>query len=100
MSSVLRFNFDGDGDRESVESDMGLAIFAAECVYGRPRVRMEAAYEVDGNGTACVLNVSGEAGDAVARLFAGFSAARVGETGYNVRSLRADQSLEGVIAKA
>ena len=88
MNNVLQFTFAGDCDRDSVESDIALAIFTAECVYGRPRVRMEAAYDVDGNGVACVLNVSGEAGDAVARVFAGLTAARVGETAYSVRRIQ------------
>ena len=85
MNNVLRFTFAGDCDRDSVEADMALAIFAAECVYGRPRVRMEAAYDLDAKGKACVLKVSGEAGEAVARVFAGLAAGRFGETAYSVR---------------
>ena len=60
MNQVLRFKF-SEADRETVEADVALAIFAAECVYGRPRVRIEASYLVDEGGTACVLDISGEA---------------------------------------
>ena len=67
---------------------MALAIFAAECVYGRPRVRMEAAYDLDAKGKACVLKVSGEAGEAVARVFAGLAAARFGETAYSIERIQ------------
>lgn len=80
--SVIRFQFQGQVDRESVESDVALAIFAAECVYGRPRVRMEASYLVDGQ--ECLLDVSGESGDTVARVFAGLVSARLGEGSYTV----------------
>ena len=87
MSQVLRFKF-REANRETVEADVALAIFAAECVYGRPRVRMEAAYDVDATGKACVLKVSGEAGDAVARVFAGLAAARFGETAYSIERVQ------------
>ncbi len=94
MSRVLQFKF-SEADRETVEADVALAIFAAECVYGRPRVRMEASYLVDEGGTACVLDISGEAGDAVARVFAGLSAARFGDQAYSVRRLARDPEPAG-----
>ncbi len=84
MSQMLRFKF-SEADRETVEADVALAIFAAECVYGRPRVRMEASYLVDGDGRACVLEISGEAGESVARVFAGLCAARLGEESYSIQ---------------
>jgi len=83
MSQVLRFKF-SEASRETVEADVALAIFAAECVYGRPRVRMEASYLVDEDGRACVLEVAGEAGESVARVFAGLCAARLGEEAFTV----------------
>ena len=85
-NSVLRFSFE-ILDRADVEGDMALAIFAAECVYGRPRVRMETSYLVDADGATCVLSLGGEAGEAEARVFTGLAAARVGEDGFTVRRL-------------
>ncbi len=85
MGTVLRFTFPEGVDVRAVEGDMALAIFAAECVYGRPRVRMETSYLVEGTGKACVVDVSGEAGEAAARVFAGLTAARLGEDAYTVR---------------
>jgi len=84
MSQVLRFKFK-EADEDMVEADVALAIFAAECVYGRPRVRMETSYLVDEDGIACVLRVDGEAGESVARVFAGLCAARLGEECFTVR---------------
>lgn len=88
MSNILRFAFTGDSPPADIEADIALAIFAAECVYGRPRVRMEASYLVDDAGKACVLEVGGEAGEAAARVFAGLTAARVGEEAFTVRRLQ------------
>ena len=87
MGTVLRFTFPEAADVRAVESDMALAIFAAECVYGRPRVRMETSYLVDESGRDCVVDICGEAGEAAARVFAGLAAARLGEDSYTVRRM-------------
>jgi hypothetical protein len=63
MNQKVRFTFADDTDREAVEGDLALAIFAAECVYGRPRVRMETRYRVDDVGR-CEIDVAGESGEA------------------------------------
>ncbi len=84
MGTVLRFSFQQKTDAETLESDLALAIFAAECIFGRPRVRMEAGYTVSGDGRGCVLQVGGESGEAAARIFTGLAAVRVGEEGFSV----------------
>lgn len=88
--NVLRFEFLGESDPEAVEADVALAIFAAECVYGRSRIRLEASYLVANEGRACVLKSGGEAGEAAARVLAGLCAARLGEHAFRVRRLRED----------
>ena len=85
--TVLKFELAGDPDRDAVEADVALALFAAECVFGKPRVRMEASYLVDNSGHACVFNAGGEAGEAAARIFAGLTAVRLGEAAYSIRRL-------------
>ena len=67
MGTVLRFTFAEGADVRAVEGDMAMAIFAAECVYGRPRARMETSYLVDESGRACVVDICGEAGEVAAR---------------------------------
>ena len=94
MSQVLRFKFK-EVSRETVEADVALAIFAAECVYGRPRVRMEASYLIDDDGAACVLQVDGEAGESAARVFAGLCAARLGEESYSVQRVTREREPHG-----
>jgi len=83
--TILKFSLPGEQDRDAVEADVALALLAAECVYGKPRIRLEASYVVADDGSACVVKTSGEAGEAAARIFAGLTAARVGEDGYKVR---------------
>ncbi len=86
MSKVLRFSFKEGEPRETVEADTALAIFTAECLYGRPRVRMETAYLVEETGNSCVIDIRGEAGEAAARVFAGLTGMRLGEEAFTVRS--------------
>ncbi|MEX2245101.1 MAG: hypothetical protein WEC75_00265 [Dehalococcoidia bacterium] len=85
MTHKVRFALEVAPDREAVEADVALAIFTAECVYGRARARMEARYSVAADGRRCVIDVGGDAGEAAARVLAGLLAARVGEEGFSVR---------------
>ncbi len=85
MGTIMRFNFSDGIEAGEIEADLTLAILCAECLYGRPRVRMEVSYVVDPNGKACVLETAGEAADAVSRVFAGLLTVRLGEHAYSVR---------------
>jgi hypothetical protein len=85
MSKILRFVFKTQQDQDAVESDMALAIFTAECLHGRPRVRLETRYLISPGGGNCVMEVSGDAGEAAARVFAGLAAARFGEEAINIK---------------
>jgi len=98
--SILRFTFSEGLDTGAVEGDMALAIFAAECVYGRPRVRMETAYLVDEGRRACVVDVRGEAGEAAVRVFTGLTAARLGDTAFVVRRMRSSIPQQSEVATA
>ena len=91
MQTVLRFQMAGQTDQEALESDIALALFAAECVYGRPRVRLEASYLVGPEGRDCVIRSSGEAGDAAARIFTGLTSVRVGDNAYQVLRMSGDR---------
>jgi hypothetical protein len=88
--SLLRFRFASPSDATAVEDDLRLALFAAECLYGSARLRLEAAYLVRCDGATCVIESRGEAAEAAARVFAGLSAMRVGEAGFSVEHVAAD----------
>ena len=84
MSDILKFAFKGELDTDEIEADLALAIFAAECIYGKPRVRLETRYVVGLGGRTCVMEVSGAAGESAARVFTGLSSARHGEEAINI----------------
>lgn len=85
MSTITRFEFPKGADVETIEADIALSILCAECLFGRPRVRMETSYLVAEDGQSCVVETAGEAGEAAARVFAGLLATRLGEEAYTVR---------------
>ncbi len=93
MSKILKFVFQGEQGLEDVEADLALAIFAAECLHGRPRVRLETRYLVGRGGQTCVMEVSGPAGESAAQVFAGLAAARFGEEAVSI-SYHQEQPLE------
>ena len=41
MREIVRFKFGKTVDRDGVEDDVCLAIFCAECLHGKPRIRLE-----------------------------------------------------------
>jgi hypothetical protein len=84
MSKILRFTFCQEQGREEVEGDLALAIFAAECIHGRPRVRLETRYLVGAGGQTCVMEVSGPAGESAAQVFTGLATARFGEEAVSI----------------
>ena len=84
MSKILKFTFYVEPDPEDIEADLALALFAAECLHGKPRVRLETRYLVGPDGQSCVLEVSGPAGESAAQVFTGLAAARYGEEGMSV----------------
>ena len=100
MGDIVRFAFNKGEKAEDLEADMGLAIFAAECVYGKPRVRMEASYLVAQDGRSCVLQVGGESGEAAARIFSGLAAVRFGEQGFKVQREAAPDGRAGAVNRA
>ncbi len=78
------FTFPKTTDLDALEDDVCLAVFTAECLYGKPRTRLEASYAIDRDRSACIVRIEGAAGEAVARVFAGLLTNRLGEAGFAV----------------
>lgn len=91
MLEIVRFTFPAPSDRHAVEDDLALAIFAAECLYGRPQTRLELRYLIDPDGERCVADVRGPAGEAALRVFMGLSAARCGDGRFSMERLNNDR---------
>ncbi len=86
MGNRMKFTFRGNGDLEGAEHDLTVSLLVAEFIHGKPRVRLEAGYDLAPSKKSLRLRVSGPAGETAAQVFAGFCAIRFGEEGYTVES--------------
>ncbi|MPZ48901.1 MAG: hypothetical protein GEU75_06265 [Dehalococcoidia bacterium] len=85
MREIVRFKFSAEVDHDEIEDDICLAIFCAECLYGKPRIRLEVGgFLVSNDGSCCVLDVRGQAGEDAARIMSGLCTARVGDGAFKV----------------
>ena len=64
-----------------------MAIFAAECLHGGPKTRLEISYAVDTAGTSCVTEIGGPAGEAAVQVFMGLLGVRCGTGQFTVERL-------------
>lgn len=88
MPAVCRFRFPEETDRETIEMQLALAIIAAECTFGQPRVRISAAYCVSGDKSQVGIDVSTEVGEHIAQVFTGLMIRQLGEDRFTVERVR------------
>ena len=84
MPAVCRFKFPEGLDREIIEAQLALAIIAAECTFGQPKVRISAAYCFSKEHPELAIDVSTEVGEHIAQVFAGLLIRQVGEDKFTV----------------
>ena len=92
MPTVCRFEFPEGLDREIIETELALAIIAAECTFGQPKVRLNAAYCVSpatektssNKKNQVVIDVSTEVGEHIAEVFTGLMIRQLGEEKFTV----------------
>ena len=84
MPVVCRFKFPENIGKDIIESQLALAIVAAECNYGQPRVRINAAYCVSKKTPQVAIDISSEVGEHIARIFTGLMIRQLGEDQFTV----------------
>lgn len=89
MGERVRIRF-SEPDREGVEADIGLALFTAECLHGRPRTRMDVRYFLAEDGRVAVIAAEGPAGETELRVLVGLIGARFGEDRFRVEHIQQD----------
>ena len=88
MPAVCRFKFPEGLDREIIETQLAVAIIAAECTFGQPRVRISAAYCVSRDKPQVAIDVSTEVGEHIAQVFTGLMIRKLGEDKFTVDRVR------------
>jgi hypothetical protein len=89
MADVCKFRFEQGPSRDSIETQLALAIRATESVYGSPRVRMGVGYLFSEDDRELAIDVSTEVGEHMARVFTGLVTWQLGEDGFTVERVNA-----------
>ena len=89
--NLYRYAFTANTPMDDVEESLLLAVLAAECLHGRARVRLEAAFCLDSEKRSCVVDATSEVGGAIARIFTGFLSRQFGEEAYEVERVNQDR---------
>ncbi len=87
MPAVCRFRFPEGLDGETIEGHLALAIIAAECTFGKPRVRISAAYCISKDRPEIAIDVSTEVGEHIAQVFTGLLMREFGEEAFVVERM-------------
>jgi len=86
MKAVCTFTFPKNTGRDIIESAVNSEIFTAECVFGKPKVKVSGvAYYVVADDSRCVIDVSNQIGEYVAQVFTGIVMNTLGDDALQVR---------------
>lgn len=78
------YRFGPEADMQDAQEALLLAAAAAEGLYGRSRVQLEAAFECDAKERSAAVAGGTEVGQAIARVFTVLLAGTVGEEAFTV----------------
>ena len=97
MKALCNFKFPEHIKRVFIEESIAQAIFNAECVFGKPRVRVSGvAYYISEEGR-CIIDVSSEVGEHVAQVFTGIMINAIGEEKFQVRRIEGEPITAGAL---
>ncbi len=84
--SVCKFVFNKKVPIEEIESKVALAIFTAEGLHGKAKVRLDAAYLASENEV--IIDVATPVGERVAELFTVISSWEFGDRSFTVERIK------------
>jgi hypothetical protein len=91
MKTLCNFKFREHTTRQFIEESITQAIFNAECVFGKPRVRVSGVgYYIPDDGSRCLIDVSTEVGEHVAQVFTGIMINTLGEEKFQVKRIESE----------
>ncbi|AMV35217.1 hypothetical protein VN12_24040 [Pirellula sp. SH-Sr6A] len=98
FAGVFRFTFDESVPIEEAEMTLHLAIFAAEGLFGKPRVAMEFHYDIQPFDNFIDVHGETEVGVAVAQVFGGLLLREFGESAFRITNLPSYDSFSHEVA--
>ena len=87
--ALVTFYFDDVVPIAEVDGTLQLSLMAAESIYGRDRIRLEAQPHLDPEGRRCSIDTATAVGRALAAIFLGYSRREFGETAVRISQGRA-----------
>ena len=88
---IHRFKFTERVPIADVEQTLHLAVLAAESMYGRPRVRLNASFFLDKGKRSCVIDTANEVGRDVSRIFTGFLTHEFGDGAFEINRIETQE---------
>ncbi len=87
-TNAYRYRFSEDIDLQDAEDTLRLALLAAEGIFGRTRVRMDAWYAVDESINVIIVDASTPVGMVANLVFGAFLAREFGVNAFDVRRVQ------------
>ena len=93
MNGVYRFEFAGKAPAKKIEESLFWAVFNAESVFGKPRVRLDASFLFDREKRVCVIDKATEVGQPIAQVFTSLVTREFGEASFKVERLPSKEKI-------
>jgi hypothetical protein len=87
MNAVYRFQFKETIPAKVIEETLFWAVFNAESVFGKPKVRLDASFLFDREKKVCVIDKTTDVGQHIAQIFTSLVTREFGEDAFKVERL-------------
>lgn len=87
MPEVYRFQFNDDVPAREIEDAIFWAVFNAESVFGKAKVRLDADFYLDRRKKVIVINKATDVGQHIAQVFTSLATRKFGEKAFKVERI-------------
>ena len=87
MAKTYRFCFQKRISNKAIEENLFWAVFNAESLYGKPKVRLDASFLFDREKKICVIDKTTEIGQHIAQIFTSLVTREFGEDAFKVERM-------------
>lgn len=94
MSEIYRFKFKDGVPPKEIEETLFWAVFNAESVFGKPKVRLDASFYFERDKNVCVIDKSTDVGEHIAKVFTSMISLEFGEESFQVERLPPKESVK------
>jgi hypothetical protein len=84
VDEIYRFQFNHDILSKEIEDALFWAVFNAESVFGKAKVRLDASFVFERRKKVAVIEGTTDVGQHIAKIFTSLAARKFGETAFKV----------------